>query len=100
MPQAWLAGKRLLRELLQRRVPAALADRPKQGFDVPIAAWLRGPLRGWAGDLLAEHELRHDPLLDAATLTRMFADHLAGRADYAYALWAVLMYRNWHLRHG
>src|SRR6266852_4098272 len=42
-----------LRRILDRHVPRALIERPKQGFAVPLAAWLRGPLRGWADDLLA-----------------------------------------------
>jgi asparagine synthase (glutamine-hydrolysing) len=103
MPQTWLAspakGKLLLRALLLRRVPAALADRPKQGFDVPIAAWLRGPLRDWAGDLLASSAIRQDPLLDEPTVATMRAEHDSGRADYGYALWALLMYRAWSVRH-
>jgi asparagine synthase (glutamine-hydrolysing) len=103
MPQARLAsggrGKTLLRELVRRRVPAELVDRPKQGFDVPIAAWLRGPLRDWAGDLLASAAVRQDPLLDAPAVAAMFDAHLARRADYGYALWALAMYRAWYRRH-
>ena len=46
-------GKRVLREALYRRVPRALVDRPKHGFEPPLARWLREGLRDWADDLLS-----------------------------------------------
>ncbi len=56
-------GKRALRLLVERHVPRHLIDRPKTGFDPPLGAWLRGPLRGWAEDHLAESRLRDQGLL-------------------------------------
>ena len=53
-------GKQILRNLLARHVPKELFERPKKGFNVPIAAWLRGPLRDWAEDLLDPQRLREE----------------------------------------
>ena len=47
--------KGLLRAVLGRYIPPAWMDRPKRGFSVPLADWLRGPLRGWASELLHLH---------------------------------------------
>lgn len=88
-------GKWVLRQILYRYVPASLVDRPKQGFGVPVAAWLRGPLREWAEDLLAEERLRRQGLLVAAPVQRLWRAHLAGRGDHGLDLWALLMLQAW-----
>ena len=91
-------GKWLLREMLRTRVPAEVMAAPKTGFGVPLGRWLRGPLRNWAGDLLAPGHVRCDPLLDAARIERDWARLLGGSDAPQHALWAVLMYRAWSNR--
>ncbi len=98
LPPALRAGKRLLRHVLFRHVPAALVDRPKEGFGVPVAGWLRGPLRDWAESLLSESALRSSGLVEPGPVRAAWADHLAGRADSTQRLWAVLMLEAWRAR--
>lgn len=93
-------GKRLLRRLATDVAPKKVARLRKHGFDVPIAEWLRGPLRPWAEELLTPVMLACDPLLDPRYIRELWKDHIARRADYGYALWAVLMYRAWSERYG
>jgi asparagine synthase (glutamine-hydrolysing) len=88
-------GKRILRNLLYRYVPQTLVDRPKQGFGVPVDAWLRGPLRAWAEELLDERRLREQGLLDPRPVRAAWHDHLAGRGHWQHHLWAVLMLQSW-----
>jgi asparagine synthase (glutamine-hydrolysing) len=87
-----LRGKYLLRRLLARYVPSALIERPKMGFGVPIGAWLRGPLRAWAEDLLAApaEELE----LDAERVRAAFREHLE-RGGREQAIWPILMLCAW-----
>ncbi len=89
-------GKRILRHLAYRYVPRALLDRPKAGFGVPMAAWLRGPLREWAEDLLSEASLNKCGLLQAPLVRTAWQAHAAGRGDFSAQLWNVLMFQSWY----
>jgi asparagine synthase (glutamine-hydrolysing) len=91
-------SKWLLRQVLYRHVPQALVERPKMGFGVPLAGWLRGPLRDWAETLLAEPRLRAAGFLDAAVVRRVWSDHVSGRANGQHMLWNVLMFEAWRDR--
>jgi len=88
-------GKRVLRQLLQRHVPPALFDRPKAGFAVPVGAWLRGPLRDWAEDLLSPAALGQSGLLAPDVIRARWQRHLAGQEDATQPLWSVLMLQAW-----
>jgi asparagine synthase (glutamine-hydrolysing) len=88
-------GKVVLREILARYLPRAVFERRKQGFGVPIAEWLRGPLRDWAEELLAEHRLAQQGLLRPGPVRHAWSEHLAGHRDHAFRLWTILMLQAW-----
>jgi asparagine synthase (glutamine-hydrolysing) len=92
------AGKWILRHVLYRRVPQAIVDRPKMGFSIPIDRWLRGPLRSWAEELLADDETYRAGLLDPAPIRRAWRDLQDGRRQTGMALWAVVMFQAWNAR--
>ncbi|MCU0694771.1 MAG: asparagine synthase C-terminal domain-containing protein, partial [Polyangiaceae bacterium] len=83
------------RRLLCRYVPQEIVDRPKQGFEIPVDDWLRGPLRDWMLDLLDPAVLRREGLIDPGAVSVLVADHLAGRGRNGFALWPVLMFEAW-----
>jgi asparagine synthase (glutamine-hydrolysing) len=90
-------GKWILRQVLYRRVPQTLVERPKMGFSVPIDRWLRGPLKQWASDLLAPDELARSGLLNPPAILEGWQGLQMGRPAGA-ALWAVIMFQAWRAR--
>ena len=88
-------GKWILRRVLERYVPRPLFERPKQGFNVPVGAWIKGPLRDWAEALLDPAVIRRDGLLDADLVSACWQEHLLGKQDNFRQLWAVLMVQAW-----
>jgi asparagine synthase (glutamine-hydrolysing) len=86
-------GKWLLKELTYRYIPRSIMDRPKQGFAVPLAQWLRGELYEWAESLLTVERLE-DLGLNAVLVRKAWRAHLSGQRDFKTPLWTVLMLLN------
>jgi asparagine synthase (glutamine-hydrolysing) len=88
-------GKWLLRQIAYKYVPSRLLDRPKMGFAVPIDQWLRGPLKDWAGDLLAAPAANGSGLLQRAPIIEKWHEHTSGARNWQNFLWNVLMFEAW-----
>ncbi len=91
--------KYLLKKLLCRYLPAQLVYQPKRGFGVPVASWLRGPLRAWAADLIHDPQVMSRLPIDRNRVARLFELHLSGRRDAHPLLWATLMLLCYVARH-
>jgi asparagine synthase (glutamine-hydrolysing) len=84
-----------LREVLYRHVPKEMIERPKMGFSVPIADWLREPLRDWAEALLDEKRLSEEGFFKVDAIRQVWREHLGGQFDRSAQLWNVLMFQAW-----
>jgi asparagine synthase (glutamine-hydrolysing) len=92
-------GKWILRQILKKHVPDFKLATAKRGFSVPLAQWLRGPLRDWAEGLLAPERVRREGYLDGNLVLRVWQEHQSGRKDWAYPLWHVLMFQAFLTKH-
>jgi asparagine synthase (glutamine-hydrolysing) len=103
MPGAWKLkrgeGKAVLRRAFADALPAEVFQRPKKGFEVPIALWLTGPLRS-----LAECALEPSTLgahgIAAAPPRRWLTELQSGRRDTSEKLWTLIAFTQWAARRG
>lgn len=97
LPIEFLAGagrtKTVLRELLYRKVPRHLVDRPKAGFSIPVARWLREDLNAWGQDLL--HSRKAEDLVNLDRCRQLFESHARCEKDYSAIIWTILSFLAW-----
>jgi asparagine synthase (glutamine-hydrolysing) len=91
-----LTTKHLLKRAASGMLPPATLRRPKRGFAVPIAQWLRHDLREIASDHLRRSHLAAAGLFRQPAIDRLLDAHLSGTADYGHHLWVLLMLELWH----
>jgi asparagine synthase (glutamine-hydrolysing) len=89
-------SKYLLKRHLDQRVPASAVHRPKQGFEIPLAAWLRGELRDMAHDLLLSPRALGRGYVRGERVRALWERHQRGVGNHASALYALLMLELWH----
>jgi len=89
-------GKHAFREALRARIPGEVLDGEKRGFDTPLAAWIRGPLRAAVADALAT--LPRD-WFRGDRLSALLEEHGAGRRDHGRLLWSLFVLERWRRRH-
>ncbi len=94
---AW-RKKRLFKELLRGRIPDQVLDRPKHGFAIPVAAWLKGPLAERLRDVTSEAFLREQGLFSPDLVHRLLQEQGSGRIDRRKELWALLSFQLWYRR--
>ena len=86
-------SKYILRNILGEYLPATLFDRPKAGFSIPLAQWLRGSLRDWAESLLSPTLVKQQGYLNSSKVTEYWQQHLNEEYDHSLFLWHILMFQ-------
>jgi asparagine synthase (glutamine-hydrolysing) len=103
LPAAWKMNgtngtrtKAILKDAAHDWLPRDVVERTKQGFRVPLPAWLRGELSSWGEDLLARSPLRKLGIFDFDYITKMWRRHREGVADHSFDLWCLINLSGWY----
>jgi asparagine synthase (glutamine-hydrolysing) len=92
-------SKYLLKKVMKNLLPKEVIQRRKKGFGVPIAKWVKGPLRELFGDLLSHDRIKKEGFLNPDYVTSLFQDHLANKRDNRKQLWTLLVWELWANRY-
>ena len=85
-------GKWLFKQAMEPYLPRDVLYRPKMGFAVPLASWLRGPLKERARSAVLGDSLADTGLFDPGHLRHLFEQHQSGTRDHSAPLWSLLMF--------
>ena len=88
-------SKLLLRRVAARYLPESILRRPKHGFAVPLARWLKADLKSWAQDLLLSKSFRDRGLFSMDRVHGMMDSHFRGRRDYSQQIWSLMVLEMW-----
>ena len=88
-------GKYILKKLLARYVPTELFERPKMGFAIPIDKWFRNGMKELLLDYLSPERMKREGLFSHSTVEQKIQEHLSGKMNHQYRLWALLMWEMW-----
>ena len=92
-------SKWILRQILKDFIPTSLMNRPKMGFGIPIAGWLRYDLSPWVDALLNKQKLIEQNIFDAKKIQRIWREHQTSHKDWSSFVWNICMFQAWYEEH-
>lgn len=92
-------GKIILKDCLKSYIPETLFMRPKKGFNIPLADWLRGPLKEWMLDNLNSKKISSEGLYDSKSIEILINDHINNDIDNHNQLWNILVFQSWRAKY-
>ncbi len=90
-----LTSKYILKKSVKGILPDEVIHRKKKGFGVPIAKWIKGPLKDLFEDLLSPDRVGREGFLNPSYVSRLLQDHLSNKKDNRKQLWTLLVWELW-----
>lgn len=92
--------KFILKEIVHQFVPKSLLDRPKMGFAIPLANWLRNDLRDLVEDHINETCINECKFLNWKSISYYKTNFYFGKDEYTLKIWYILMFMMWFKKWG
>ena len=89
-------GKWVIKQIAHRHLPQKLMERPKMGFSIPVAKWLRTDLKDWATAMLSFDKVKREGFFDPKAVQQIMDQHMSGSQDWGNQLWSLVMFQEWH----
>ena len=84
-----------MKEAMKDLLPHDILHRPKKGFGIPIAEWLKGRLNGLMHDMLSPERLNKQGLFDVDYVQKLIREHETGAASHHKERWTLLVFELW-----
>jgi asparagine synthase (glutamine-hydrolysing) len=91
----YLTSKYILKKTFSSYLPKEILKQRKQGFTIPISAWLRGALGGLAGGILLSDSLEKRGLFSKSIMKWMLEEHKSGKQDFGHRIWSIVVFEVW-----
>jgi asparagine synthase (glutamine-hydrolysing) len=88
--------KYILKQIVNKFIPASMMERPKMGFAVPVKDWLLNELKPLVHEVLSEKSLNRHGLLNTQTVSKLLHSFYAGRSEHYLRIWYLLMFQMWY----
>jgi asparagine synthase (glutamine-hydrolysing) len=88
-------GKYILKKAVEELLPKQILQRPKKGFGIPIAEWLKGRLNPLLHDMLAPERIKDQGLFRSEYVQKLIDEHEKGAASHHKELWTLLVFQLW-----
>lgn len=96
LPDQFVKNKAILKKFVYGRIPQNLLDRPKQGFGVPIGAWLNKDLKDLLFDTVTKSNLEGVGISNTAFVDNLIQEHVSGKVNHELRLWTLLNLCSWY----